>query len=176
MLLRRHHELGWNFFGFDMKFKPPPSFSTNLSLRHFRSYGPRVKLFCADPLTNLICCPLGSNVTEVFDRLARGINAVEESIFKECGKKFMLDPRYGYIHSCPTNLGTGMRASVHVTLPGNYTLTCLFSGLLARIVLFVCVVLCVCAEPWFHQKSGLEISGLKILLVKSSPSVVIKTI
>ena len=118
-----------------MKFKPPPSFSTNLSLRHFRSYGPRVKLFCADPLTNLICCPLGSNVTEVFDRLARGINAVEESIFKECGKKFMLDPRYGYIHSCPTNLGTGMRASVHVTLPGNYTLTCLFSGLLARIVL-----------------------------------------
>ena len=30
----------------------------------------------------------------------------------------MLDPRYGYIHSCPANLGTGMRASVHVTLPG----------------------------------------------------------
>ena len=26
--------------------------------------------------------------------------------------------RYGYIHSCPTNLGTGMRASVHVDLPG----------------------------------------------------------
>merc|ERR1712008_652797 len=24
----------------------------------------------------------------------------------------------GYIHSCPTNLGTGMRASVHVDLPG----------------------------------------------------------
>ena len=26
--------------------------------------------------------------------------------------------RYGYIHACPTNLGTGMRASVHVDLPG----------------------------------------------------------
>ena len=26
--------------------------------------------------------------------------------------------RYGYLHSCPTNLGTGMRASVHVDLPG----------------------------------------------------------
>merc|ERR1719394_2066654 len=37
---------------------------------------------------------------------------------KNAEKKFMLDPRYGYIHSCPTNLGTGMRASVHVTLPG----------------------------------------------------------
>merc|ERR1712073_151779 len=29
-----------------------------------------------------------------------------------------LDAKYGYIHSCPTNLGTGMRASVHVDLPG----------------------------------------------------------
>ena len=26
--------------------------------------------------------------------------------------------QYGYLHSCPTNLGTGMRASVHVDLPG----------------------------------------------------------
>ena len=60
----------------------------------------------------------GSDVKEVFDRLARGIKAVEDSIHAACGKKFMLDPRYGYIHSCPTNLGTGMRASVHVTLPG----------------------------------------------------------
>merc|ERR1712223_639094 len=30
----------------------------------------------------------------------------------------MLDPKFGYIHSCPTNLGTGMRASVHIDLPG----------------------------------------------------------
>ena len=36
----------------------------------------------------------------------------------ESGKDFMLDPKYGYLHSCPTNLGTGMRASVHVDLPG----------------------------------------------------------
>merc|ERR1719427_2112312 len=47
-----------------------------------------------------------------------GINSVEESIKKESGKGFMLDAKYGYIHSCPTNLGTGMRASVHVDLPG----------------------------------------------------------
>ena len=37
---------------------------------------------------------------------------------KESGREFMLDPKYGFIHSCPTNLGTGMRASVHVDLPG----------------------------------------------------------
>ena len=30
----------------------------------------------------------------------------------------MLHPRLGYLHSCPTNLGTGMRASVHIDLPG----------------------------------------------------------
>jgi len=66
----------------------------------------------------IISMQQGSDVTEVFDRLARGIKAVEDVIFNECGKKFMLDERYGYIHSCPTNLGTGMRASVHVTLPG----------------------------------------------------------
>ena len=30
----------------------------------------------------------------------------------------MLHPKLGYLHSCPTNLGTGMRASVHIDLPG----------------------------------------------------------
>merc|ERR1712036_88136 len=29
-----------------------------------------------------------------------------------------MGPRLGYLHSCPTNLGTGMRASVHIDLPG----------------------------------------------------------
>merc|ERR1712187_622131 len=54
----------------------------------------------------------------VFDRLARGIKAVGDSVRAESGREFMLDAKYGYIHSCPTNLGTGMRASVHVDLPG----------------------------------------------------------
>merc|ERR1712142_449141 len=66
----------------------------------------------------IISMQQGSDVKAVFDRLARGIKAVEDSIYNTCQKKFMFDERYGYIHSCPTNLGTGMRASVHVTLPG----------------------------------------------------------
>merc|ERR1711899_367698 len=57
-------------------------------------------------------------VNEVFTRLAKGIKAVQDSVKKESGKDFCLDEKYGYIHSCPTNLGTGMRASVHVDLPG----------------------------------------------------------
>merc|ERR1711897_73635 len=30
---------------------------------------------------------------------------------------FVFDPARGYLSSCPTNIGTGMRASVHVDLP-----------------------------------------------------------
>merc|ERR1712223_2137350 len=48
----------------------------------------------------------------------RGIKAVGDSVKAESGKDFMLSPRLGYLHSCPTNLGTGMRASVHIDLPG----------------------------------------------------------
>lgn len=50
--------------------------------------------------------------------MTSGIKAVGDSVKLESGKDFMLDPKYGYIHACPTNLGTGMRASVHVDLPG----------------------------------------------------------
>merc|ERR1711992_279833 len=60
----------------------------------------------------------GGNVKGVFERLARGIKTVQDSVKAESGKDFQLSEKYGYIHSCPTNLGTGMRASVHVDLPG----------------------------------------------------------
>merc|ERR1712227_1143618 len=66
----------------------------------------------------IISMQKGGDVRAVFGRLARGISAVQDSVMKESGKDFCLDPKYGYIHSCPTNLGTGMRASVHVDLPG----------------------------------------------------------
>jgi protein-arginine kinase len=60
----------------------------------------------------------GGDVRGVFDRLVRGIKAVGDSVKAESGREFLLDPRLGFLHSCPTNLGTGMRASVHVDLPG----------------------------------------------------------
>merc|ERR1712241_818466 len=66
----------------------------------------------------IISMQKGGDVKGVFERLARGIKAVGDSVKKESGKEFCLDEKYGYIHSCPTNLGTGMRASVHVDLPG----------------------------------------------------------
>merc|ERR1719458_617291 len=66
----------------------------------------------------IISMQKGGDVKGVFERLARGIKAVQESVKAESGKDFQISPKFGYIHSCPTNLGTGMRASVHVDLPG----------------------------------------------------------
>merc|ERR1712142_1091853 len=66
----------------------------------------------------IISMQQGGDVKAVFDRLARGIKAVQESVKAESGKDYAYSEQYGYIHSCPTNLGTGMRASVHVDLPG----------------------------------------------------------
>ena len=68
--------------------------------------------------TRIISMEKGGDVKGVFARLARGIAAVQESVKAESGKEYALSEQYGYIHSCPTNLGTGMRASVHVDLPG----------------------------------------------------------
>merc|ERR1712123_302027 len=64
--------------------------------------------------TRIISMEKGGDVKGVFGRLARGIKAVGDSVKAECGKDFALSEQYGYIHSCPTNLGTGMRASVQV--------------------------------------------------------------
>ena len=66
----------------------------------------------------IISMEKGGDVKGVFSRLSRGIKAVGDSVKAESGKEFALSEQYGYIHSCPTNLGTGMRASVHVDLPG----------------------------------------------------------
>ena len=68
--------------------------------------------------TRIISMEKGGDVKGVFARLARGIKAVGDSVKAESGKDYALSEQYGYIHSCPTNLGTGMRASVHVDLPG----------------------------------------------------------
>jgi len=66
----------------------------------------------------IISMEKGGDVKGVFERLARGIKTVQDSVKAESGKDFQISPKFGYIHSCPTNLGTGMRASVHVDLPG----------------------------------------------------------
>lgn len=40
-----------------------------------------------------------------------------ERLIQEKGWEFMWNERLGYILTCPSNLGTGLRAGVHVKLP-----------------------------------------------------------
>ncbi len=53
----------------------------------------------------------GADLGEVFERLSRACTHIEKV------SKFAHDDHLGYITSCPTNLGTALRASVHIYLP-----------------------------------------------------------
>merc|ERR1712086_911237 len=59
----------------------------------------------------IISMQKGAGILEVFDRLCRAAQHIETVV------KFSHDEHLGYITSCPTNLGTAMRASVHINLP-----------------------------------------------------------
>jgi creatine kinase/arginine kinase len=59
----------------------------------------------------IISMQKGGDIKEVFTRLAKAIKELERKM------KFAYNEHLGYITSCPTNLGTAMRASVHIALP-----------------------------------------------------------
>ena len=59
----------------------------------------------------IISMQKGGNILEVFRRLVSAIKTLEQQI------TFAYSEHLGYIASCPTNLGTSMRASVHIRLP-----------------------------------------------------------
>jgi len=59
----------------------------------------------------IISMQKGAGIKEVFDRLCRAAKHIETIC------KFAHDDHLGYITSCPTNLGTALRASVHINLP-----------------------------------------------------------
>lgn len=58
----------------------------------------------------------GSDVQAVWNLFYSGVEAVHKAV-KDMGDDFVFDKQRGYLSSCPTNIGTGMRASVHVDLP-----------------------------------------------------------
>jgi len=59
----------------------------------------------------IISMQMGGDIKEVFTRLTRAIREIEKKV------KFAYTDHLGYLTSCPTNLGTAMRASVHIKLP-----------------------------------------------------------
>nr|XP_006124427.1 creatine kinase S-type, mitochondrial [Pelodiscus sinensis] len=66
--------------------------------------------------TRVISMEKSGNMKRVFERFCRGLKEVEKLI-KERGWEFMWNERLGYVLTCPSNLGTGLRAGVHVKLP-----------------------------------------------------------
>jgi creatine kinase/arginine kinase len=59
----------------------------------------------------IISMQKGGDIKEVFQRLTKAISKIEEKIV------FSYSEHLGYITSCPTNLGTALRASVHIKVP-----------------------------------------------------------
>ncbi len=59
----------------------------------------------------IISMQMGGDIREVFARLVQFLKELEEQL------SFAYSKHLGFITSCPTNLGTAMRASVHVKLP-----------------------------------------------------------
>ena len=53
----------------------------------------------------------GADIAAVFERLSRAAAHIEKVL------PFSHNEHLGYITSCPTNLGTALRASVHIKLP-----------------------------------------------------------
>jgi arginine kinase len=58
----------------------------------------------------IISMQKGADLLAVFDRLCRAATSIEKVA------QFAHDDHLGYITSCPTNLGTALRASVHIRL------------------------------------------------------------
>lgn len=58
----------------------------------------------------------GGNIPSVFARFCELSNAIKVSA-EVNGAKLMWDERLGFLGTCPSNLGTGLRASVMVCLP-----------------------------------------------------------
>lgn len=59
----------------------------------------------------IISMQQGGDLAAVYKRMVAGVNAIEKKL------PFSRSDRLGYLTFCPTNLGTTIRASVHIKLP-----------------------------------------------------------
>ena len=58
----------------------------------------------------------GDNVKAIFNRFANATKTIQE-VLKNEGKDFMHNDHLGFVLTCPSNLGTGLRAGAMVKLP-----------------------------------------------------------
>nr|BAE16971.1 mitochondrial creatine kinase [Siphonosoma cumanense] len=66
--------------------------------------------------TRVISMEKGGNMRNVFDRFCQGLKQVE-GLIKAKGWEFMWNEHLGYVLTCPSNLGTGLRCGVHIKIP-----------------------------------------------------------
>jgi creatine kinase/arginine kinase len=59
----------------------------------------------------IICLEKTGNLSKVFNRMVSALALISNTL------EFASDPRLGYLTACPTNIGTAMRAGVHIRLP-----------------------------------------------------------
>ena len=64
----------------------------------------------------IISMEKGDNVKSIFTRFSNATAAIEE-VLKGEGKEFMRNDHLGWILTCPSNLGTGLRAGAMVKVP-----------------------------------------------------------
>jgi len=64
----------------------------------------------------IISMQADGNMEEVWKRFCKAISDVEK-IMKADGYEYMYSEHLGYILTCPSNLGTGIRAGVHMKIP-----------------------------------------------------------
>lgn len=64
----------------------------------------------------IISMEKGNNIRAVFDRFGGLVKAVEAAC-KEAGRGLEISEEYGNILSCPSNCGTGLRASMMIKIP-----------------------------------------------------------
>jgi len=64
----------------------------------------------------IISMEKGGDISGVFHRWCRGINEVEK-FMKKAGHEYMWNEHLGFVLTCPSNLGTGVRAGVHIRIP-----------------------------------------------------------
>ena len=66
--------------------------------------------------SRVISMETGGNMANVFRRFSTGLGKVE-SLMKKNKQEFMWNEHLGYVLTCPSNLGTGLRAGVHLRVP-----------------------------------------------------------
>ena len=67
----------------------------------------------------IISMQKGGDVKAVFSRLSQAAKDIEDGVRTISGadEVFMMHPKFGAVTCCPSNIGTGMRGSVHILVP-----------------------------------------------------------